>query len=173
MKYIILDIDNCISDDAWRVKYINWQVNNVFDRYANYHALSCFDDFVLPSENGNYKHIAGTFLEEHAIIISTSRFERYEVITRHWLARKDIKPIAILMRPDDYFYPTVDLKRDHYEHIIKTIGTLPAELHKVYDDNPEVCALYRELGVPVRQLAISNPNQYERWKDENSARDSG
>ena len=39
MSFIILDLDNCIADDQWRISRINWQHKDPMRRYHDYHSL--------------------------------------------------------------------------------------------------------------------------------------
>ena len=43
MSVIILDLDNCIADDSWRIPKINWAAEDPLNRYHDYHSLSGFD----------------------------------------------------------------------------------------------------------------------------------
>lgn len=160
MSYIILDIDNCISDDAWRADKIRWDLEDRQQRYHEYHMLSSFDKY------RNWQIVCG-----HDVVISTCRPQFYEQITRHWLHLRGIKPVMLLMRKNDDHRTSNAVKKEHYE---ASIGAAPDGLHCVYDDNPAIIAMYRELGIPARQIFINDPKQYERCGHaQDSSRNSG
>lgn len=160
MSYIILDIDNCISDDAWRLPKIDWINTDLSKRYHDYHMLSSFDG------------ACNTHLGDgHDIIISTSRPQFYEQITRHWLFLKGILPVALFMRKDNDYRTTRVLKFEHSTAIVALMTESP---FCVYDDSSEVVAMYEELGIYVKQIFINDPKQYERYGHaQDSSRNSG
>lgn len=160
MSYIILDLDNCISDDAWRVPKIRFDVSDLNQRYHDYHMLSSFD-----AERNTHLTIG------HDVIISTSRPQYYESITRCWLYKHGIAPAMLFMRKDYDHRQARILKREHYDAMMgaNLNGLWP---FCAYDDSPEVIAMYRDMNVNAKQICINDADQYERWKDEVSSRHS-
>lgn len=147
MSYIILDLDNCISDDGWRIDRIRWD-KSYQQRYHEYHMLSGFDKY------RNSHLVCG-----YDVVISTSRPQFYEQITRRWLFVYGIKPVMLLMRKDGDYRPTVQVKLEHHQ---ATKDALPNDLHCIYDDNPAVIAMYKSLGINARQIYITNPTNF-KW----------
>ena len=45
----LIDLDNCLCDDEWRIPYILWQKTNPMERYHNYHLLGAFDNIANKS----------------------------------------------------------------------------------------------------------------------------
>lgn len=148
MSYIILDLDNCISDDAWRVRRIRWDEEDLTERYHHYHTGCGLD-------RAQNLHLA----RGHAVIISTGRPEYVAQVTARWLKLHSIEPIALLMRGDGDNRPTITIKEEHYRH---TIGMSLGQLHYVYDDNPNIIDMYKRLGVNAQQVYIQNPEKF-KW----------
>ena len=156
MKFIILDLDNCISDDAWRAPKIRWDVENPHLRYQAYHEGCGLD-------RAQNTHLA----LGHNIIISTCRPESVKQVTMRWLALHGIKPVAMLMRTTGDHRPAAVIKKEHYHRVVNGLSFQSKDIHCVYDDNPAVIAMYKELGVNAEQIYINDPNQYERHRNAN------
>jgi hypothetical protein len=103
MSCIILDLDNCIANDAWRIPKINWQKENPLDRYHDYHSLSGFDEL------GN-----GDILTRHElaeIVIFTARPVLYRAVTEEWLRRNGVNYEYLVMRNNNDHCHSLELKR--------------------------------------------------------------
>jgi hypothetical protein len=138
---IILDLDNCISDDRWRRSLIDMtQKGN--DRYHRYHEHLRYDAL------GN-AHLLKT---PHAIVICTGRPERYYDITTFWLNKHDIVTEAILMRGDKDYRPAAVLKASMVQdYLLQTNRTIA----HCYDDRMDVIEAYRTIGLKATQAALS------------------
>lgn len=159
MSFIILDLDNTIADDSWRIPKINWQKKDPFERYHEYHSLSGFD------RAGNKDLFKGT---KHDIIILTARPVHYSAITMEWLNRQHIKPFALLMRNNNDHCPSVELKRKQMGWLTH-LYNVPVELiHCAYDDRPDVVQMYLEHGVVAEVRSIHNVCAYTAPKEENA-----
>jgi hypothetical protein len=158
-RYVLLDLDNCIADDAWRIPRINWSRADQFGRYHDYHSLSPWDTLHNPA-----------ILERHRgdkIIIMTTRPVWYRIMTEHWLHLKGIQPAHILMRNNDDVRTSVQVKRLQVCWLSEYRITL-GQIVAAYDDRPEICAMYRSFGIEahVRGIhdvcAYTNPNGERR-----------
>ena len=156
MSAIILDLDNCISDDGWRIRYINWSEENALRRYHDYHLLAAFDRV------GNQELFAKT---PHHIVVLTARPILYRAATEEWLRRAGIFPAVLMMRDNDDHQHSRDLKRQQIQAVMQQ-HNLPAEaIACAYDDRPDVIEMYRELGIKAEvrfihdQCAYTNPTQ--------------
>src|SRR5579862_9309588 len=89
MSALILDLDNCIADDGWRIRYINWKHPDLFVRYHQYHSLSPWDQI------GNRELFQST---PHRVFILTARPVLYREMTEEWLRRNGVTYAAMLMR---------------------------------------------------------------------------
>jgi hypothetical protein len=159
MKHIILDVDNCISDDGWRIKDIDFGEGvSPFKKYMNYHLLAPFDK---PAN----QHIYRAATESASIIIITSRPDCFRVSTEEWLVRNGVFAVALLMRPENDMTPSPELKRqlllehakDHDEFEIDSIVA-------AHDDRQDVVNMYTKLGIPAQITSIHNIS-YEKEVD--------
>jgi hypothetical protein len=142
MGYIILDLDNCISDDGWRIPYI-YPTLTGFKKYHDYHSLSAFDEIK------NTFIIGDNFGSE--IIIFTGRPQIYHMITIEWLNRKDIVPFLLFMRPEGNNDNNVKLK---YDYLQQLTDDMRGNIVCAYDDNYEVINMYKHHNIPARLIQI-------------------
>lgn len=144
---IIVDLDNCISDDKWRVPLIHWSVENKFLRYHAYH-------MAIPGDALCNSHILATHEE---IVIVTSRPVMYKWLTVMWLDYHKIKYKGLFMRErHENDLPSPDVKRRALHTILKW---QPIEsIAMAYDDRPDVIEMYKREGIPAECVRI---NHYE------------
>lgn len=141
---IILDLDNCISDDGWRIPRIRWDDPNPSRRYDEYHSLCGFD------QTGNQDIYERTV---HGIIILTARPNSVYWITVEWLRRAGIVAEQILMREENQHGPSVELKRDQLLSLPK-FGIPLSDIWMAYDDRPDVVEMYKDHGISAEVRAI-------------------
>jgi hypothetical protein len=152
MKHIILDLDNCIANDAWRIPKINWQKSNPMERYHDYHSLSGFD------EPGNLD-----ILEEHEgarVIIFTARPVLYSAVTHEWLRRNKIPYEFLVMRNNNDQRHSLDLKRTMLKWLPDMYDVPLDSIVAAYDDRPDVVAMYQSQDIPAFQKEIHNVCAY-------------
>jgi hypothetical protein len=142
MKIIILDLDNCISNDKWRWPLIDRKTADPALRYHMYHLRAIYDEI------GN-AHLLKT---PHRIVICTGRPETYRVVTMKWLAKQEIEPQAILMREEKDHRPAAVSKVDLIQsYLLQTDHTV---VH-AYDDRPDVIDAYNRMGLfPSTEIFI-------------------
>lgn len=126
--WLILDLDNCLADDAWRRHHL---ANRDFD---SYHLLCGFDRMVNRE----------LLLPEHRIAIFTGRPEKVRVITEHWLRSNGIDVQALYMRIGDH-QSAVPMKRA----MLARFGSAypDAIIACAYDDREDIVAMYRSKGL--------------------------
>lgn len=152
MKYFILDLDNCIADDAWRIPKIDWTKFNSTERYHDYHLLSGFDDA------GNLD-----ILEQHldaAAIIFTARPAAYRALTQEWLKRQNIPYELLFMRHNDDHRHSLELKRAMLLGLPEFYGVDLASIVVAYDDRADVVEMYRKCGLTAHRREIHNVCAY-------------
>lgn len=152
MKYIIVDLDNCIANDAWRIPKINWQKSNPMDRYHEYHSLSGFD------EVGNLDIFA-----EHpdtATIVFTARPVLYHAVTEEWLRRKNIPYEFLVMRNNNDHKPSLELKRTMLNWLPHVYGVPLEDIVAAYDDRPDVVEMYKTHGLKAYKRELHNVCAY-------------
>lgn len=146
-KYVIFDLDNCISNDAWRIQTVDWYCTNLERRYARYHALGAFDQ----SDN---THIVRKHQEQrHKIVVMTARPASVRHQTEFWLERLGINPVLLLMRGNNDHTPSVFLKQG-------MVRTLPEhriyaqDIVAAYDDRTDIVQMFNANGLPGSVLCI-------------------
>lgn len=152
MSYRILDLDNCIADDAWRIPHINWQKTDPLERYHEYHSLSGFDE--LRNE---------ALLATHEeIIVLTARPVHYSAVTHEWLRRKGVNPKFVLMRNNADKRSSVEVKSTQLDWLMEMYGLVStAEITSAYDDRPDVIEMYARRGINCAMLkSIHNDCAY-------------
>jgi hypothetical protein len=90
----------------------------------------------------------------HAILIVTSRKEKWRGLTSMWLAKNDARSHALFMRSDDDNRPDYEVKKD----ILDKISSHWDVVHAV-DDNPSVIALWKENGIPTTKIGTWDGNK--------------
>lgn len=84
------------------------------------------------------------------VIIFSGRNDKYAEQTIRWLVANDIHYSEFYMRPDGDFRPDHVLKREMYDTYIAGKYNVRA----VFDDRPQVCRLWRSLGLPLFDVGM-------------------
>lgn len=90
----------------------------------------------------------------HAILIVTSRKEKWRGLTSMWLAKNNARSHALFMRSDDDNRPDYEVKKD----ILDKINKYWDVVHAV-DDNPNVISLWKENGIPTTKIGTWDGNK--------------
>lgn len=141
----IIDLDNCISDDGWRRSWIKPDHSVPRLRFHEYHQLAPWDEF------RNY-HLTET--NTASLIICTSRPVEYQALTVVWLRRNGIRYKHLLMRNDNDFRSSVDVKRQQVQWLFDHYDVGIEEIASAWDDREDVLKMYSGLGIPAFKLAI-------------------
>lgn len=150
-QYRILDLDNCVANDSWRIPRISWQHADPDRRYHDYHMLAGFDD------TGNEELFKG----RSNIIIFTARPVMIRAMTEEWLRRKGVDYHVLMMRNNGDHRKSVDLKMQQ----LHWLGQYDIELRQIehaFDDRPDIVEMYKKCGVPATVRAIHNVCAYTR-----------
>lgn len=146
IKYIIIDLDNCISDDSKRRKYLDDPRFTKDQQLTAYHIRCDKDKFVWGIEE--------PFPENNIII--TGRPEFYLEYTKIWLNKNGINPSGIYMRPYKNHMPSTILKRMFLLMILNFIDV--KDIIMAYDDRQDILDIYNLFGIPTTLKRI---NDYE------------
>jgi hypothetical protein len=147
VRLMIVDMDNCLSDDSWRTKYLP-QVDGMvaIDQYGfnTYHSLALMDK---PCFQEDFKR-AYHALRASAVIVLTSRPGWLRMATTIWLARHFDwmleACVAICMRDSGDLRRSTELKLS----MIEWIGEIGMwEIVCAYDDRDDVLDAYRKAGL--------------------------
>ena len=85
--------------------------------------------------------------DQHAILIVTSRKDKWRGLTSMWLAKNNLRSHALFMRSDEDNRPDYEVKRD----ILHKINNHWKVLHAV-DDNPNVIRLWEDNQIPTTKI---------------------
>lgn len=80
------------------------------------------------------------------VVVMTSRKEQWRYRTKLWLINHYVPYYALGMRSDGDDRRDDAVKRDLHDHMRDTYDLKPV---LAIDDNPQVIALWRELGIPT------------------------
>ncbi len=142
---IIFDCDNCISDDEWRIRTIDWDKADPTERYDTYHKLAKYDD-------ARNLHL---FPEQEQIAVFTAMPEKFKEERLFWFQKNNLKVDWLLMRRNDDFRPSTEIKRDMLFDLAKKMKTSSFSfVSAAYDDRPDVIQMYKRNGVNGINLAI-------------------
>lgn len=147
---IILDLDNCIADDEWRIPRIQWQHTDPHRRYHEYHMLAPWDKV----------RNRDLFKGEEPVTIFTGRSLLYREFTVEWLRRAGVAVAHLLMRNNNDHRSSVQLKRTQLQHLINFYGVPMNAIERAYDDRPEIVEMYRAHGLQAEVRAIHGTDAY-------------
>lgn len=85
--------------------------------------------------------------DRHAILVVTSRKEKWRGLTSMWMAINNIRSHALFMRADEDNRPDYEVKKDILDKIEKHWKVVHA-----IDDNPNVIRLWEENGIPTTKI---------------------
>jgi uncharacterized HAD superfamily protein len=83
----------------------------------------------------------------HAILIVTSRKDKWRGLTSMWLARNNLRSHALFMRSDEDDRPDYEVKKDILDKIDKHWNVVHA-----VDDNPNVIRLWEDHKIPTTKI---------------------
>lgn len=143
--YIIIDLDNTISDDSWRIDMIDWTKTDELARYNDYNLLSGFD-------------IAGNEWlfqsNDYEVVVLSSRPEFYAPITVQWLKSIDIDPIFLIMRENGDNSTQSDLKKKQLQSFYNVMKATAKDVIGAYDSDPDTVEMYANNGLNSHLLSI-------------------
>lgn len=141
---IICDCDNVLAHDEWRIRMVDWDCEDLSLRYHDYHIASKFDTAynqgLIPPH-------------PHPIAIFTRMPERYRPVRRDWLLRRNIRYNFLYMARDGDYRSAPDIKADMLRRLFR-VTNLPPEKFFAYDDQEDVLAVYRQMGVRGCQVKL-------------------
>jgi hypothetical protein len=153
---VIFDIDNCLADDEWRLKYIDWSCSDLEARYAQYHAKSYAD------KPANLDKLARHVARGHRLTFFTSRPVSIETQTRGWIEHAlgiEAPMYDLFMRNSGDHRHGVDVKQEMLRHLANpnhgyVFSNVPRDIVCAYDDREDIVRMYASHGIMARRLAI-------------------
>lgn len=144
-QFAIFDLDNCISDDGWRIPKIDWNAADPDVRYARYHALSPFD------KHDNLERVHAHVVDGDEIVVFTARPCHMQEATLHWLALRTVFPAALIMRNRGDRRSSVLIKQEMLTHLPHYDLDL-AHCVAAYDDREDIVEMYFKHGIQNAQV---------------------
>ena len=141
----IIDLDNTISDDEWRLEYIKEKAGNPDEMYDLYHSLCTWD---LPYHKKLYEG-------RDDIAIFTSRPEKFEERTQRWLARWGISWAQLFMRPEGNLQSSPVLKMSFFYQLMAIEKYVPMRDFEIFDDRLDVIKLFKMKGINANLKQIN------------------
>lgn len=149
----ILDIDNVLSDDEWRIPLINWDKTCPNERYHDYHLASAFDRAVN-------QRLLSEYSDRN--ILFTAMPERYRTLRTMWLNHHRLGYGQLLMRANDDHRPSDLVKRDML-FVLFSQGLSHTDVELACDDREDVLAIYTLHGVSnVRVVRVHDSCAYTK-----------
>lgn len=147
MDIVIIDVDNCISDDCWRRDHIipSDVAAAPEVRWHAYHLAAGADE-------ARNIHIFKQIPAGSRIVISTAMPEFYRRRRERWLRKHNVPFDQLVMRANKDHRPSVEVKRDALHAIIREY---PHANIMAYDDHPEIVTMYKNHGVFAIHMAIN------------------
>lgn len=163
---MIVDIDNCISNDVWRQPLLRQQVTKGVAEilppglvdYHRYHELCAFDE---PAFVDEFRFEWET-LEGPDVFFVTARPDFYwnptvEWLTRHWVQVFGIPEGEIInrliMRETEDRRRSAVVKREQVQQCMNGWANL-SQVLCVYDDVPDVLIAYQSLGLQTKRVNV-------------------
>lgn len=146
MKTIIVDLDNCISDDEWRLDRIRHNEQNFHLRYHDYHE-ACISDELCNRD---------IIEQDYRIAIITGRPLTYMPMTIQWLVNRGIRFDHLIMRNRYDYSNSVSLKRKMFWWLINYYDVAFEDIVCAYDDRQDIVNMYIEEGIKAEVRAINN-----------------
>jgi hypothetical protein len=143
----IIDLDNCVSNDQWRLNKIQLHHPKPNDRYWEYHEHCHLDP------HGN-RHVISQLRYSYRLLVFTSRPEIVRDKTERWLDENDIPYDLLFMRPDDNHMSSVDMKR----LMLSWVPEGQYNIEHAIDDRHDILDMYRSQGIrQTRRVFIYEP----------------
>lgn len=155
-KACIIDLDNCISDDQWRLEKINNDANTSHEKFLAYHLLCDHDE----PHRGNLRKVFDLRAKHERLYVCTARPEIVRKQTEAWLRLHNVHHDGVLMRRDDDNRHSVEIKKEMAMKIRDQFGCF---INCAIDDRTEILNMYRMILIPnVRKVQVYCPTIYDR-----------
>jgi FMN phosphatase YigB (HAD superfamily) len=92
--------------------------------------------------------------DKFAVLVVTSRKEKYRGLTSLWLEKNNLRSHALFMRADDDNRPDYEAKKDMLDKITEHWDIIHA-----VDDNPNVIRLWEDNGIPTTKIGDWDGNK--------------
>lgn len=158
-KYVIFDIDNCLSDDRNRMSLIDWDAPNPTLKYDKYHKAANQD---APGNLDVYREWTS---KGYKPLFLTARPDTIREMTIGWLKTHIWRPYEnwlLLMRTEANHNRSADVKKWQLNQLASDYGIYTEDIVMAFDDRPEICEMYTNNGITSRVLKIHDVCAYTR-----------
>jgi phosphoglycolate phosphatase-like HAD superfamily hydrolase len=140
---ICFDMDHTLAHSAWRDEHIAPAMES--GEWDTYHSMSNKDKPAVPM----IALAAALMAAGHNVFIVTARPRRWLRITRNQLIRAglDIDISQILMRPEEEFRPSPEVKLELTSHL---------DIDLFIDDREDVVTAFAEAGITTLQVRLTS-----------------
>jgi hypothetical protein len=136
-RAVIADVDGTLAN----VSAIRHHVASKPKNFDAFHSESAN----VPPNQQALDYVARHHEAGFVVLVVTARLQKWSGLTRTWLERHMPVPFdGPFHRPDGDFRPDVQVKRDIHRYLARTY-----DIRGCIDDNPNVVALWEELGIPT------------------------
>ena len=143
---IIVDLDGTLYNNEHRAHLAH------AGKWDEFHAMSYVDE---PFQDVQ-EFVRMAYSSKKIVVALTGRSDDYELITRRWFRRHNVKFNRLLMRPQGNHAPDTEIKPMLLE---KYFGSMDRALGKVLcilEDRDKVVAEWRKLGFRCWQVTQGN-----------------
>lgn len=139
-KAVIADVDGTLAD----VRSIRHHVAAKPKNFDAFHAASAH----VPANQQAIDYVTRHHAAGYVILVVTARLQTWFDVTNTWLQAHVPVPFdGPFHRPDGDFRPDVQVKRDIHRYLSRHY-----DIRGAVDDNPNVIALWSELGIPTEVI---------------------
>lgn len=163
---LILDLDNCIADDGWRGKLIDWSTDDLMARYRGYHAACYGDEPRLEKFSHILRH---SHIEPSSVrvVILTARPLAAADDTMLWLTNKaKVSWSTIMFRDNNDHRSSVEVKRDQVRQLLSPnnlYNVAKEDILLALDDRTDILDMYHEeFGFPVARVKLHDVDMTRR-----------
>jgi hypothetical protein len=161
-KYVIFDLDNCLSDDSARIPLIDWSKTGE-ERYAAYHMQAAKD----PVNKAALDVLLAEMRHGFIPIFITARPTIMRGATIFWIEEelglrigtKSGAPMLFMRQTADE-RKSVLVKRDVLEVLSTKHGIIPRYIERAYDDRQDILNMYRDYGIDPVMLRAHDMDAY-------------
>lgn len=141
---VLCDVDHTMSDSSWRDPMLEGAEK--WNGWDAYHAHAYLDNPIV-----EVIQLVNSLSRKFHVIAITVRPDKWRQMTMEWMIRNGVMIEEILMRPDDDFHPSPELKmmlaRQRFTDVTKEIAL-------VIDDREDVCTAFRSIGITTLQVSM-------------------
>ncbi len=141
-RCVLVDIDHCLSNAFPRDGMIG---NNTWDEY---HEASLRDEPL----HDVVMFINTLYASGFHIIGLTARPGKWRQLTNDWLLKHGVQLTELLMRGDEEFRPSREMKIALAISFFATKEKVKESVAFVLDDREDVCAAFKALGITALQV---------------------